>query len=203
MNKAEIVQLIRRKQSFLCVGLDSDPAKMPGHLPKTAEGVLAFNEAIIKSTLPYAVAYKLNIAFYEALGEDGWHALARTIEKIPKGEALIIADAKRGDIGNTAAQYAKAFFEQLDCDAITISPYMGADSVTPFLAFDNKWSIVLGLTSNKGAEDVELQRLENGRFVWARPGALFWGYYFRCCHVKTPIYKERCYQSMWWCTIRI
>ena len=166
MNKAEIVQLIRRKQSFLCVGLDSDPAKMPGHLPKTAEGVLAFNEAIIKSTLPYTVAYKLNIAFYEALGEDGWHALARTIEKIPKGEALIIADAKRGDIGNTAAQYAKAFFEQLDCDAITISPYMGADSVTPFLAFDNKWSIVLGLTSNKGAEDVELQRLENGRFVF-------------------------------------
>ncbi len=166
MNRTELVNLIRRKRSFLCVGLDTDPEKLPAHLPKDANGVLAFNKAIIESTLPYTVSYKLNIAFYEAMGMDGWKALQETIKLIPKGEALIIADAKRGDIGNTASQYAKAFFDNLDCDAITVNPYMGRDSVEPFLSYKGKWTIALGLTSNIGAIDIELLDLANGRMVF-------------------------------------
>ncbi len=166
MNKEALVELIRRKQSFLCVGLDTDPDKLPEHLGKDAEAVYLFNRSIIESTLPYAVSYKLNIAFYEAMGTDGWDVLKRTVDLIPKGEALIIADAKRGDIGNTAARYGKAFFETFDCDAITVNPYMGEDSITPFLAYAGKWTIVLGLTSNKGAQDVELLELKDGRFVF-------------------------------------
>jgi orotidine-5'-phosphate decarboxylase len=166
MNKQELVELIKRKGSFLCVGLDTDPDKLPEHLGKDAEAVYEFNRAIIETTLPFAAAYKLNIAFYEALGVKGWEVLERTIQLIPKGEALIIADAKRGDIGNTAARYGKAFFETFDCDAITVNPYMGEDSVTPFLDYKDKWSIVLGLTSNKGAQDVELLKLEDGRYVF-------------------------------------
>tara|TARA_B110000046_G_scaffold37765_2_gene41273 strand:+ start:5244 stop:6047 length:804 start_codon:yes stop_codon:yes gene_type:complete len=166
MNKTELVNLIRRKRSFLCVGLDTDPEKLPAHLPKDANGVLAFNKAIIESTLPYTVSYKLNIAFYEAMGLDGWKALQETIKLIPKGEALIIADAKRGDIGNSASQYAKAFFDNLDCDAITVNPYMGRDSVEPFLSYKGKWTIALGLTSNIGAIDIELLDLANGRMVF-------------------------------------
>lgn len=166
MNKTELVNLIRRKRSFLCVGLDTDPEKLPAHLPKDANGVLAFNKAIIESTLPYTVSYKLNIAFYEAMGLEGWKALQETIKLIPKGEALIIADAKRGDIGNSASQYAKAFFDNLDCDAITVNPYMGRDSVEPFLSYKGKWTIALGLTSNIGAIDIELLDLANGRMVF-------------------------------------
>ncbi|MEX2597019.1 MAG: orotidine-5'-phosphate decarboxylase [Salibacteraceae bacterium] len=166
MNRAALSGLIQKKQSFLCVGLDSDLEKIPGHLPKNSEGIVAFNKAIIDATLPYAVAFKLNIAFYEAMGAEGWNALEQTIKLIPKKEALIIADAKRGDIGNTANQYAKAFFEQLNCDAITVNPYMGVDSISPFLLYKEKWTIVLGLTSNSGANDVELLKLQDGRHVF-------------------------------------
>lgn len=166
MNRKQLVNLIDEKQSFLCLGLDTDPVKLPEHLSKDAMGLLKFNKAIIDATLPYAVSFKLNIAFYEALGVEGWQALKETIDYIPRDKAFIIADAKRGDIGNTAAQYAKAFFKDLNCHAITINPYMGKDSVTPFLEYENKWSIVLGLTSNPGAIDVELQELKNGRMVF-------------------------------------
>ncbi|MEZ4721604.1 MAG: orotidine-5'-phosphate decarboxylase [Flavobacteriales bacterium] len=166
MTRKELVELIWRKKSFLCVGLDTDPEKLPTHLRNTEDGVYEFNKAIIEATLPYAVSYKLNIAFYEAMGIDGWETLQRTIDLIPNREALIIADAKRGDIGNTATQYAKAFFELLNCHAITINPYMGKDSVTPFLEYKDHWSIVLGLTSNPGASDIELIKTESGRFVF-------------------------------------
>lgn len=166
MTRTELYRLIQRKQSFLCVGLDTDPNKLPMHIAGEADAVFLFNKAIIDATLPFAVSYKFNIAFYEALGTKGWEILERSINLIPKGEALIIADAKRGDIGNTATQYAKAFFEALDCHAITINPYMGKDSVTPFLAYKNKWSIVLGLTSNEGAKDIELIRTDSGKYVF-------------------------------------
>lgn len=166
MTKAELVELIKRKKSFLCVGLDTDPEKLPESLKDHPDGVFEFNKAIIESTLPFAVSYKLNIAFYEAMGIEGWDILQRTIDLIPPREALIIADAKRGDIGNTAARYGKAFFETLNCDAITVNPYMGEDSITPFLGYEGKWSIVLGLTSNVGAQDIELLKLEDGRYVF-------------------------------------
>jgi orotidine-5'-phosphate decarboxylase len=166
MTKAELVELIKRKKSFLCVGLDTDPEKLPESLKDDPDGVFEFNKAIIESTLPFAVSYKLNIAFYEAMGIEGWDILQRTIDLIPPREALIIADAKRGDIGNTAARYGKAFFETLNCDAITVNPYMGEDSITPFLGYEGKWSIVLGLTSNVGAQDIELLKLEDGRYVF-------------------------------------
>ena len=166
MNRKELFELISKKKSFLCVGLDTDPAKLPDHLKNDPDGVYRFNKEIIEATLPYAVSYKFNIAFYEAMGIEGWQVLERSLKLIPKGEALVIADAKRGDIGNTAAQYAKAFFETLDCDAITINPYMGKDSVTPFLEYKSNWSIVLGITSNEGAQDIELIKAESGRFVF-------------------------------------
>lgn len=166
MNRKELIELIQRKRSFLCVGLDTDPSKLPAHLKNEKDGMYEFNKAIIETTLPYAVSYKLNIAFYEALGIEGWDILKRTIDLIPNREALIIADAKRGDIGNTAAQYAKAFFETLNCHAITINPYMGEDSVAPFLEYKDHWSIVLGLTSNPGAADIELLELKNGKMVF-------------------------------------
>lgn len=166
MTRKDLVKLIYNKQSFLCVGLDTDPNKLPKHLPKDASGIVEFNKSIIDATIPYAVSYKLNIAFYEALGTQGWKALEDTIAHIPDGEAFIIADAKRGDIGNTARQYAKAFFENLNCHAITVNPYMGRDSVIPFLEYPGKSTIVLGLTSNPGAEDVELKKLENGSHVF-------------------------------------
>jgi orotidine-5'-phosphate decarboxylase len=166
MTRTELATLIRKKQSFLCVGLDTDPLKLPKHLPQNAQGVYEFNKGIIEATLPFAVAYKFNIAFYESMGIEGWKVLERSLKLVPKDEALIIADAKRGDIGNTAAQYAKAFFESLACDAITINPYMGKDSITPFLEYENKWSIVLGLTSNRGAEDIELLKTEDGEYVF-------------------------------------
>ncbi len=166
MTRSELHALIRAKQSFLCVGLDTDPNKLPDHLVGDPQGVLKFNKAIIEATLPYTVSYKLNIAFYEAMGVEGWQILEQTLALIPEGEAFIIADAKRGDIGNTAAQYAKAFYHTFGCDAVTVNPYMGEDSLTPFLNDQGKWAIALGLTSNKGAQDIELLELKNGQYVF-------------------------------------
>jgi len=154
MDKQQLIAQIKKKQSFLCVGLDSDPAKIPAHLHGEKDSVFEFNKRIIEATAEYAVAYKPNIAFYEAMGPKGWESLAKTMEIIPK-DIFTIADAKRGDIGNTSKQYAKAFFEAYDFDSITVAPYMGEDSVAPFLTFDGKWVILLALTSNAGAFDFQ------------------------------------------------
>lgn len=171
MKRNKLVENILGKQSFLCVGLDPDPAKMPAHLAaKGADGLLEFNKAIIDATAPFAVAYKPNLAFYEAHGPKGLQAFDDTCryirEKYP--DQFIIADAKRGDIGNTARMYAKAFFEGTGVDAVTVAPYMGEDSVSPFLGFDGKWAIVLALTSNKGSEDFQMIPDKNGARVFER-----------------------------------
>ncbi len=155
MTRKELIEQIRQKQSFLCVGLDTDPGKIPQHLLSAADPVFEFNKQIIDATKPYCVSYKINTAFYEAMGIKGWESLTKTVEYIPPG-FLKIADAKRGDIGNTSAQYAKTFFEVYHFDAVTVAPYMGEDSIRPFLDYSNKWTIVLGLTSNKGANDFEM-----------------------------------------------
>lgn len=165
MRRSELISHIKSKSSFLCVGLDPDPTKIPSSLSQEKEPILAFNKAIIDATADYCVAYKPNIAFYESLGNRGWDILGATLELIPK-DCLSIADAKRGDIGNTAAMYAKTFFQTYLFDAITIAPYMGEDSVKPFLNFKDKWSIVLGLTSNPGSADFQLQKLADGRDVF-------------------------------------
>lgn len=154
MTRAELIQQIFQKGTYLCVGLDTDPDKIPDHLKGRPDAVFEFNKAIIDATKDYCVAYKINTAFYEAQGVKGWAALEQTVRYIP-GTHFTIADAKRGDIGNTAAQYAKTFFETLPFDALTVAPYMGADSVQPFLAWEGKWTILLGLTSNPGARDFE------------------------------------------------
>jgi orotidine-5'-phosphate decarboxylase len=159
MNRQQLVDTIRKKQSYLCVGLDTDLSKLPPHLQSRPDAIVAFNKAIIDATLPYCVSYKINTAFYEAMGVKGWAAMEETVHYIPDTH-LRIADAKRGDIGNTSTQYAKAFFEAMPFDAITVAPYMGSDSVQPFLEYTDKWTIVLGLTSNKGAADFE--RLKMG-----------------------------------------
>jgi len=153
---------VKRKRSFLCVGLDSDIKKIPAHLLGEEDPVYEFNKAIIDATVDVAVAYKPNIAFYESRGVDGWRSLERTMRYIKENypEIFTIADAKRGDIGNTSEMYARAFLETLDFDAITVAPYMGEDSVTPFLKYDGKWVILLALTSNKGAFD--FQFMEGG-----------------------------------------
>ncbi|GAB3026859.1 orotidine-5'-phosphate decarboxylase [Niabella terrae] len=156
MTAAQLVALIKDRQTYLCVGLDTDPNKIPDHLKGDPDGVLQFNKAIIDATRKHCVAYKINTAFYEAQGVRGWEIMQRTAEYIG-GDHFKIADAKRGDIGNTSDQYAKAFFEALPFDAVTVAPYMGSDSVQPFLQYKGKWAIVLGLTSNKGAADFELQ----------------------------------------------
>ncbi|MBD5330709.1 MAG: orotidine-5'-phosphate decarboxylase [Bacteroides sp.] len=164
MTREQLTENIRRKGSMLCVGLDPDIKKIPEHLLREENPLLAFNKAIIDATAPYAVAYKPNLAFYESLGVEGWVALEETVkyikEKYP--DQFIIADAKRGDIGNTSQLYARSFFEHLDVDAITVAPYMGEDSVTPFLGYKGKWVILLALTSNKGSADFQLIRNENG-----------------------------------------
>jgi orotidine-5'-phosphate decarboxylase len=154
MTRQELVAQIRLKKSFLCVGLDTDLSKIPVHLLDTEDPIFEFNKAIIDATKDFAVAYKPNIAFYECYGPKGWESLKKTIDYIPKN-IFTIADAKRGDIGNTSTYYAKTFFEYLDCDSVTVAPYMGEDSVTPFLEFENKWVILLALTSNKGALDFQ------------------------------------------------
>jgi orotidine-5'-phosphate decarboxylase len=166
MNKKQLVATIQAQKSFLCVGLDPDLAKLPAHLPKNGEGVATFCKAIIDATLPYCASYKLNTAFFEVLGIDGMRVFDEVVRHIPKTH-FVIADAKRGDIGNTSRMYAQAFLETFDCSAITVSPYMGEDSVSPFLEFKNKYTIVLGLTSNAGAQDFEM--LESGEaFVYQK-----------------------------------
>jgi orotidine-5'-phosphate decarboxylase len=157
MTRQQLVEQIKKKKSYLCVGLDTDITKLPAHLQSHPDAIFEFNKAIIDATKDLCVSYKINTAFYEAHGLKGWEAMQRTVEYIPK-DIFTIADAKRGDIGNTSTQYAKAFFEALPFDSITVAPYMGEDSVAPFLEYKGKWAIVLGLTSNKGAADFELQK---------------------------------------------
>ena len=154
MTKQEIINQIKLKNSFLCIGLDADLTKIPTHLLKEKDPIFEFNKQIIDATHDLCIAYKPNLAFYEVYGSKGWESLQKTIEYIPK-ELFTIADAKRGDIGNTSSMYAKAFFENLKFDSVTVAPYMGADSVVPFLEFKNKWVILLALTSNKGADDFQ------------------------------------------------
>ena len=158
MTRKQLIQQIQLKKSYLCVGLDTDITKIPKHLQSHPDALFEFNKQIIDATQDLCVAYKINTAFYEAMGLKGWEAMEKTVNYIPKDQ-FIIADAKRGDIGNTSSQYAKAFFETLDFDAITVAPYMGEDSVKPFLEFENKWAIVLGLTSNSGTKDFEQLKL--------------------------------------------
>jgi orotidine-5'-phosphate decarboxylase len=160
MTRKELIEQIYSKETYLCVGLDSDIEKLPAHLKKLDDPQFEFNKQIVDATLDHCVAYKINTAFYESRGVKGWESLEKTINYIPKTH-FTIADAKRGDIGNTSAQYAKAFFETLDFDAITVAPYMGEDSIRPFLDYKGKWTIVLGLTSNPGAADFEMIRAEN------------------------------------------
>ena len=164
MTRQQLIENIRRKQSFLCVGLDTDIKKIPAHLLEKEDPIFEFNKAIIDATAPYCVAYKPNMAFYESFGAQGWIALERTIRYIKDNypDQFIIADAKRGDIGNTSKLYARSFFEHLDVDAITVAPYMGEDSVTPFLGYEGKWVILLALTSNKGSHDFQLIKNEDG-----------------------------------------
>ena len=159
MTRHQLVEQIFKKRSYLCVGLDTDITKIPKYLLSGADPIFEFNKQIIDATKDLCVGYKINTAFYEAMGVKGWESLERTVNYIPQ-EHFKIADAKRGDIGNTSSQYAKAFFETLNFDAVTVAPYMGEDSVRPFLEYDSKWAIVLGLTSNTGAKDFELQRFD-------------------------------------------
>ena len=160
MTRQELISQNRNKQTYLCVGLDSDIEKLPKHLLSLDDPQFEFNKQIIDATLDHCVAYKINTAFYESQGVKGWTSLQRTIDYIPSSH-FTIADAKRGDIGNTSAQYARAFFQTLNFDSITVAPYMGEDSVRPFLSFNGKWTILLGLTSNPGSADFEL--LTTGR----------------------------------------
>ncbi|WP_343701987.1 orotidine-5'-phosphate decarboxylase [Chitinophaga sp.] len=162
MNRQDLVQLIRERKSYLCIGLDTDIQKIPKHLLSHADPIFAFNKAIIDATKDLCVAYKINTAFYECQGIRGWESLQRTVEYIPEN-IFTIADAKRGDIGNTSTYYAKTFFETYGFDSVTVAPYMGRDSVEPFLAFPGKWAIVLGLTSNAGSADFQQLTTGNAR----------------------------------------
>jgi len=166
MTRQELFEQIKIKKSYLCVGLDTDINKIPKHLLNEEDPIFEFNKQIIDATQEYCVAYKPNIAFYEALGSRGWESLQKTIEYIPEN-IFTIADAKRGDIGNTSSLYAKAFFENMNFDSITVAPYMGEDSVTPFLAFKNKWVILLAHTSNIGSQDFQLFE-ENGKPLYQK-----------------------------------
>lgn len=164
MTRQELINEIFSKKTFLCVGLDTDTKKIPQHLLKEEDPIFAFNKQIIDATAPYCVAYKPNLAFYEAFGVKGIMAFEKTVTYIQKHypNHFIIADAKRGDIGNTSAMYARTFFEEYDIDALTVAPYMGEDSVTPFLGYENKWVVLLALTSNKGSHDFQLTTDEQG-----------------------------------------
>lgn len=165
MNRSTLVKEIKKKESYLCVGLDTDINKIPSHLKGSRDPIFEFNKYIIEATIDLAVAYKPNIAFYECYGTSGWESLQRTIEWMPK-DVFTIADAKRGDIGNTASMYAQAFFQTLQFDSVTVAPYMGEDSVTPFLQFKDKWAIVLGLTSNSGSKDFQQLSLSDSTFLY-------------------------------------
>ena len=161
MNRQELINKIKAKRSFLCIGLDTDIKKIPSHLLDTEDPIFEFNKQIIDATQDLCVAYKPNIAFYESMGVSGWNSLQKTLDYISK-DIFTIADAKRGDIGNTSEMYARTFFENMNFDAITVAPYMGADSVTPFLESENKWAIILALTSNKGGLDFQQIKSEKG-----------------------------------------
>jgi orotidine-5'-phosphate decarboxylase len=175
MTRSELIQQIRQKKSYLCIGLDSDLQKIPTHLLDTEDPIFEFNKQLIDATKDLCVSYKLNTAFYEANGVRGWQTLGKTLNYIPKS-VFTIADAKRGDIGNTSTQYARAFFEAMSFDSITVAPYMGKDSVKPFLDFENKWTIVLGLTSNEGAYDFQyLQSEEQALFKHVIQKVASWG----------------------------
>jgi orotidine-5'-phosphate decarboxylase len=170
MNRQELINIIRQKKSFLCIGLDTDISKIPSHLLDLPDPIFEFNKQIIDATADLAVAYKPNLAFYECYGARGWASLAKTISYINKtypARVFTIADAKRGDIGNTSQQYARAVFDEassgLDFDAVTVAPYMGEDSVKPFLSYPSKWIIVLALTSNKGADDFQFFKGQDHR----------------------------------------
>jgi orotidine-5'-phosphate decarboxylase len=160
MTKQQLIAQIKQKKSFLCVGLDPDLTKLPKHLLELEDPIFEFNKQIIDATKEYCVAYKPNIAFYECLGPKGWESLKKTLDYIPK-DIFTIADAKRGDIGNTSDMYALTFFDYLNADAVTVAPYMGSDSVTPFLKHPNKWVVLLALTSNEGGKDFQL--FSNGK----------------------------------------
>ncbi len=160
MTRQQLTEQIFSKKTYLCIGLDTDITKIPKHLLSTEDPVFEFNRRLIDATKDYCVSYKINTAFYEAMGLKGWESMAKTVDYIPATH-FKIADAKRGDIGNTSAQYAKAFFETLNFDAITVAPYMGEDSIKPFLQYKDKWTILLGLTSNEGAKDFELLKTGN------------------------------------------
>ncbi|RAU82380.1 orotidine-5'-phosphate decarboxylase [Pontibacter arcticus] len=161
MTRAQLFEQILKKKSYLCIGLDTDPKKLPQHLLDFEDPVFEFNRQIIEATADLCVAYKPNIAFYEAQGPKGWVSLEKTLEVIPQ-DIFTIADAKRGDIGNTSELYARAFFESMDFDSVTVAPYMGADSVKPFLVKDGKWVILLALTSNPGSQDFQMLKLADG-----------------------------------------
>jgi len=183
MNREQLFDQIQKKKSYLCIGLDSDLEKIPKHLLNHADPIFEFNKQIIDATKEFCVAYKPNMAFYEALGPKGWESLQKTINYIPKN-IFTIADAKRGDIGNTSSLYAKAFFKQMNFDAITVAPYMGEDSVKPFLEFKNKWVILLAHTSNSGSADFQGVESKEGRKLyeevilksqeWATPDQLMY-----------------------------
>ncbi len=168
MNCAHLTEQIAKKGSFLCVGLDSDIYKIPMHLLKEEDPLFAFNKAIIDATAEYCVAYKPNLAFYEADGVNGWVSFEKTVKYIKENypEILIIADAKRGDIGNTSEMYAKAFFDNCGVDAVTLSPYMGLDTVKPFLGYEGKWAVLLALTSNASSSDFETERMADGSYLY-------------------------------------
>lgn len=170
MTRKELIASIQRKKSFLCVGLDTDLKKVPTHLLQEEDPVFAFNKAIIDATAPYCVAYKPNLAFYESMGVKGWIAFEKTVAYLRENhpDQFIIADAKRGDIGNTSAMYARTFFEEMDLDAVTVAPYMGEDSVTPFLGYEGKWVILLALTSNKGSHDFQLTEDAQGEKLFEK-----------------------------------
>lgn len=170
MNKEQLVKQIKEKRSFLCVGLDSDIKKMPACIKDNEDAIFDFNKAIIDATAPYTVAYKPNLAFYEAFGVKGWISFEKTVKYIKENypEIFIIADAKRGDIGNTSVLYARSFFEEMKVDSITVAPYMGEDSVKPFLAYDGTWVILLALTSNPGSHDFQLTKDEDGTMLFEK-----------------------------------
>lgn len=165
MNRQELISEIKRTKSFLCVGLDSDLKKIPEHLLSTEDPIFEFNKVIIDATKDYCVAYKPNIAFYESMGAKGWETLEKTVNYIPKNR-FIIADAKRGDIGNTSKMYARTFFDTYNFDAITVAPYMGEDSVTPYFGFEGKWVILLAATSNSGGLDFQYKNLTTGNMLF-------------------------------------
>lgn len=170
MNRSKLVNQIKTKRSFLCVGLDTDLKKMPEHLLKEEDPIFAFNKAIIDATADYCVSYKPNLAFYEAFGVKGLISFEKTIKYLKDNypNHFIVADAKRGDIGNTSAMYARTFFDEYDVDSLTVAPYMGEDSVTPFLGYEGKWVILLALTSNKGSHDFQLTEDNNGERLFEK-----------------------------------